>query len=97
MYQTTRCIINNIEGLTHLAIYHYERVLILPSTAKQAQGHVPCKTLDEVYDYNGESEEIDDDDDTDLRREAAYNLHLIYITSGAHNLAQILIAKYCCI
>ncbi|KAI8143750.1 hypothetical protein BJV82DRAFT_83730 [Fennellomyces sp. T-0311] len=81
-------------GLTHLAVSHYEKVLIMPSPAKQ--GKVPMKSLASIYEYD-EDEEIDEFDETDLKQEAAYNLHLIYVTSGSSHLAKLLIDKYCCI
>ena len=37
----------------------------------------------------------DDEDPTDLRREAAYNLAKIYMLSGAMGEAQLLMRKYC--
>ncbi|KAI7897057.1 uncharacterized protein EV154DRAFT_597887 [Mucor mucedo] len=79
-------------GLTHLAVPHYENVLCLPSAAKMGTGKT--KPIEDVYTWPTE-EEFDDEDDTDLSREAAYNLHLIYITSGSMNLAQIIMMKYC--
>ncbi|KAI8981952.1 hypothetical protein BDF20DRAFT_834618 [Mycotypha africana] len=90
-------------GLTHLAVPHYERVLCLPSKA-QTESAGPNKRkekpIDKVYDWPISKEEEaeleeDIDDETDLKSEAAYNLHLIYITSGSTSLAQILLMKYC--
>lgn len=81
-------------GLTHLAVPHYENVLCLPSAAKKDTAKT--KPIEDVYKWPVE-EEFDDDDDTDLSREAAFNLHLIYVTSGSMNLAQILLLKYCSI
>ena len=88
-------------GLTHLAVPHYERVLIMPSANKA--GKIPEKSVESIYEYDEdyednkmeEDEDYDDDDDTDFKREAAYNLHLIYVTSGAPHLAKLLLAKYC--
>lgn len=89
-------------GLTHLAIPHYEKALCLPSKAKA--GIEREKSVDEVYTWPVENEENgyyddeeEDEDDTDLKREAAYNLHLTYVTSGSMSLAQILLLKYCTI
>ncbi|CAO3619253.1 unnamed protein product [Cunninghamella blakesleeana] len=94
-------------GLTHLAVKHYEKALTLPSAAKE--GIESPTSIDDVYlwplsnDDEGEGEkekeEHDDEeyDDTDLKYEAAYNLHLIYMTSGATSLAQLLLLKYCTI
>ncbi|KAI9254630.1 hypothetical protein BDA99DRAFT_162343 [Phascolomyces articulosus] len=83
-------------GLTHLAVPHYERVLVMPSADKK--GKVPEKPIDSIYEYDEELEDRmmeEDEDDSDLTREAAYNLHLIYVTSGAPHLAKLLLAKYC--
>lgn len=84
-------------GLSHLAVPHYEKALCLPSKAKA--GILKEKPLDEVYTWPIDEEECDykEEDETDLSREAAYNLHLIYVTSGSMNLAQILLMKYCTI
>ncbi|GAA5795499.1 hypothetical protein HPULCUR_000857 [Helicostylum pulchrum] len=88
-------------GLTHLAVPHYERVLCLPSRKNMDIENE--KPISEVYTWSPEDDECydahDDDeeeqDETDLKREAAYNLHLIYVTTGSMNLAQILLLKYC--
>jgi hypothetical protein len=40
---------------------------------------------------------VDDEDPTDLKREAAFNLAKIYIQSGAMGEAQLLMRKYCTI
>lgn len=87
-------------GLTHLAVPHYEKVLCMPPKSKQAVKNE--RPVDSVYKWplsKEEEEELEEeaDDDSDLKREAAYNLHLIYITSGSMNLAQILLMKYCSI
>lgn len=80
-------------GLTHLAVPHYERVLVMPSKANE--GKIPEKSIESIYEYDEDEElEYDDDDDSNLKRDAAYNLHLIYSTSGAFNLAQIVLHKY---
>ncbi|KAF7728472.1 transcription factor TFIIIC subunit tfc4 [Apophysomyces ossiformis] len=80
-------------GLTHLAVRHYERVLLMSSSAKR--GTVPEGSVEDVYTWPDDDIDEEDDDETDLKREAAYNLHLIYMTSGSPNLAQILLRKYC--
>ncbi|ORX58729.1 TPR-like protein [Hesseltinella vesiculosa] len=84
-------------GLVHLAVHHYERALVLPSAKKQ--GLIEPKSIDDVYTWPSPDmdEGDDEEDDTDLKREAAYNLHLIYMTSGSPALAQILLMKYCTI
>ncbi|CAG8746202.1 17691_t:CDS:2, partial [Acaulospora morrowiae] len=65
-------------GLTHLAIPHYESALKLPS-------------LLQVLKQQTEEE---DDDQTDLKKETAYNLSLIYNESGSPGLAALLLKKY---
>ncbi|KAI9249560.1 hypothetical protein BY458DRAFT_525585 [Sporodiniella umbellata] len=93
----------HIIGLTHLAIPHYERALCMPSRAKI--GMEEMKPIEDVYKWSAYSvneDHYEDDDEieydsTDLKREAAYNLHLIYVTSGAMSLAEILFMKYCTI
>lgn len=90
-------------GLTHLAVPHYEKALCLPS--KQKVGIEAEKPLEDVYtwpveedeEYGYDDDEEEEEDFTDLKREAAYNLHLIYVTSGSMGLAQILLLKYCTI
>ncbi|KAI7906655.1 uncharacterized protein BX663DRAFT_497205 [Cokeromyces recurvatus] len=89
-------------GLTHLATKHYERVLCMPSIKKAPLVGSLMKPLDEVYKWPVSEEEQkeleqDMDDETDLKSEAAYNLHHIYITSGNMYLAQLLLSKYCTI
>ncbi|KAI9314188.1 hypothetical protein BX666DRAFT_1971268 [Dichotomocladium elegans] len=80
-------------GLTHLAIPHYERVLVMPSQANE--GKIPEKSLENIYEFDEDAEyDFGDVDDTSLVRDAAYNLHIIYLTSGAFNLAQIVLRKY---
>lgn len=85
-------------GLTHLAVPHYEKALCLPSRNKaNTQSEKP---ISEVYSWpvpEIEEDEEEEEDETDLSREAAYNLHMIYILSGSMSLAQILLMKYCSI
>ncbi|KAI9476084.1 MAG: hypothetical protein EXX96DRAFT_596334 [Benjaminiella poitrasii] len=87
-------------GLTHLAVKHYERVLCIPSLKKSASVGGLMKPLSEVYKWplsKDEQKELEEDmeDESDLKSEAAYNLHHIYVTSGNMNLAQLLLLKYC--
>ncbi|KAI9305669.1 hypothetical protein BJ944DRAFT_264854 [Cunninghamella echinulata] len=87
-------------GITHLAVRHYERALSLPSAAKE--GIKKPTPIEDIYVWPISEEEEDNGDDeeydpTDLKYEAAYNLHLIYMTSGATALAQIVLLKYCTI
>ncbi|KAI8066425.1 hypothetical protein BC940DRAFT_275295 [Gongronella butleri] len=86
-------------GLSHLAVRHYERALVLPSAANE--GKVAPKAMEHIYTYPSPDMDVDNDemdyDPTDLSREAAYNLHLIYMTSGAPAMAQLLLMKYCTI
>lgn len=87
-------------GLTHLAVPHYERVLCLPSKAK---AHIEKeKPIEDVYkwpvdDMDEDEDEDEEYDETDLKHEAAYNLHLIYVINGSPALAEILMMKYCTI
>lgn len=85
----------HLVGLTHLAVPHYEKALCLPSSAMK--GIVDEKPIEEVYTWPVEDDFDDDEeeDSTDLKREVAYNLYLIYVTSGSMSLAQILLMKYC--
>ncbi|CAG8571855.1 4215_t:CDS:10, partial [Scutellospora calospora] len=58
-------------GLTHLAVPHYKKALELPSLQE---------VLREQEKENNSMDEINDEDDqTDLKKEAAYNLSLICI------------------
>jgi hypothetical protein len=90
--------------LTHLAIPYYERALVLPSRKlvlevgeeEAMRGHKIENLLEAVYDWETPHPWHDIvDDETDLRSEAAYNLHLIYVTSGTPGLSQMLMMKYC--
>ncbi|CEG70320.1 hypothetical protein RMATCC62417_06239 [Rhizopus microsporus] len=83
-------------GLTHLAVPHYERVLCLPSKAK---AHIEKeKPIEDVYKWPVDDMDEDEEyDETDLKHEAAYNLHLIYVINGSPALAEILMMKYCTI
>ncbi|KAI8973026.1 hypothetical protein BDB01DRAFT_808440 [Pilobolus umbonatus] len=85
-------------GLTHLAVNHYEKVLCLPSKAKQ--GIEEPTSIDDIYvldDDMDDDMDVDDeeDDPTDLKKEAAFNLYQLYMTSGSPGIAQILLRKYC--
>ncbi|CAM0139620.1 unnamed protein product [Umbelopsis sp. WA50703] len=90
--------------LGHLAVPYYERALCLPSRMIVVQegdeasmrGHSVEQLLEDVYDWEVPHPwSGDEDDPTDLRQEAAYNLHMIYVTSGNPGLAQMLMIKYC--
>ncbi|CAG8500351.1 32048_t:CDS:10, partial [Racocetra persica] len=77
-------------GLTHLAVPHYKKALELPSLQKVL--------IEQEKGNNHISKIIDDEDDpTDLKKEAAYNLSLICIESGSVGLAANLLKKYCTI
>jgi general transcription factor 3C polypeptide 3 (transcription factor C subunit 4) len=93
-----------LSDLTHLAIPYYERALVLPSRKcvlnlgeeESMRGHTVEGLLETVYDWQTPHPWHDIvDDETDLRSEAAYNLHLIYVTSGSPGLSQMLMMKYC--
>lgn len=60
------------EGLTHLAIPYYERVLQISDAQAEASGPL----------------------EGDLKWEAAYNLQMIYVTSGNPGRAKIVTDKY---
>lgn len=97
-YNTGRAF--HLLGLTHLAVPHYEKVLCMPP--RSMQGIRQERHIETAYKWPLSEEEERElgeelDDESDLKREAAYNLHLIYITSGSMNLAQILLLKYCTI
>ncbi|CAG8517969.1 13782_t:CDS:10 [Funneliformis caledonium] len=82
-------------GLYHLAVPHYERCLELPSlqqvfSEQKGKGKSPEKTSKEYSIAN-------DNDSTCLRRDAAYNLSMIYVENGSPGLAAVLLKKYCTI
>ncbi|CEP19103.1 hypothetical protein [Parasitella parasitica] len=84
-------------GLTHLAVPHYEKVLLMK---KNEDSRTCTRPPENVYKWpltEEEEKELEQelDDEYDLKSEAAYNLHLIYITSGSMSLGQILMLKYC--
>ncbi|CAG8584919.1 15004_t:CDS:2 [Racocetra fulgida] len=72
-----------------LAVPHYKKALELPSLQKVLR--------EQEKGNNNISEIIDEDDPTDLKKEAAYNLSLICIESGSVGLAANLLKKYCTI
>ncbi|CAG8558299.1 11225_t:CDS:10 [Paraglomus occultum] len=75
-------------GLYHLAIIHYERALKLPSLREELiqKGQVTSAEIEE-----------DEDDPTDLKRDIAYNMAMIYMESGSPALAQQLLRQHCTI
>ncbi|CAH1768656.1 5990_t:CDS:2, partial [Entrophospora sp. SA101] len=83
-------------GLTHLAIPHYEKALKLPSVNQILKQKIDKKKQLET-DENEEVENFEENDPTDIRKEAAYNLYLIYMETGSPALAQMLLKKYCAI
>ncbi|CAJ0749398.1 2726_t:CDS:10, partial [Entrophospora sp. SA101] len=74
-------------GLTHLAIPHYEKALKLPSVNQILKQKIDKKKQLET-DENEEVENFEENDPTDIRKEAAYNLYLIYMETGSPALAQ---------
>jgi len=88
-------------GLLYLAVQYYEKVLEMPSRKeldvkrylkeKQKRLREGINEVDEEFELYMEQEE----DDTDLKSEAAYNLSLIYVASGSYGLSQQLLRKYC--
>ncbi|RIA81283.1 hypothetical protein C1645_790738 [Glomus cerebriforme] len=80
-------------GLYHLAVPHYERCLKLPSLQQVfREQHGKGKSSENIKEYVE-----DDDDPTSLRRDAAYNLSMIYVGNGSPGLAAVLLKKYCTI
>ncbi|KAJ4713911.1 General transcription factor 3C polypeptide 3 [Melia azedarach] len=73
-------------GLLSLAASYYEKVL----ATKEKDYPIPKQS-----DKNPERTESKEFGYCDLRREAAYNLHLIYKKSGAVDLARQLLRDYC--
>ncbi|KAG9289720.1 hypothetical protein G9A89_014455 [Geosiphon pyriformis] len=80
-------------GLYHMAVSYYKKVLELPSLKEQLRQQRDKESSEGI----DPSQETNKDDYTDLKREAAYNLSIIYIQSGSPGLAQILLKKYCTI
>ncbi|ORX45140.1 TPR-like protein [Piromyces finnis] len=88
-------------GLLYLAVQYYEKVLEMPSRKeldvkqylkeKERKLREGINEVDEEFELYMEQEE----DDTDLKSEAAYNLSLIYVASGSYGLSQQLLRKYC--
>lgn len=67
-------------GLVSLAVEYYEKVLAI---------HLDNYNIPELV------KETQSARDYDLRREAAYNLHLIYQKSGAFDLARQVLKDHC--
>nr|CAG8454115.1 7996_t:CDS:2 [Entrophospora candida] len=80
-------------GLTHLAIPHYEKALKLPSVNQILKQKIDKKKQLEI-DENDEVEHLEENDPTDIRKEAVYNLYLNYMETGSSALAQMLLKKY---
>ncbi|CAB4401438.1 unnamed protein product [Rhizophagus irregularis] len=82
-------------GLYHLAVPHYERCLKLPSLQQVfREQHEKGKSSENLSE---ECPVEDDDDPTSLRRDAAYNLSMIYVGNGSPGLAAVLLRQYCTI
>lgn len=75
-------------GLVSLAASYYEKVLTTP----EKDCPIPSFPYDEVQGAHGTQKWAGY---CNLRREAAYNLHLIYKASGAFDLARQLLQDYC--
>ncbi|KAK8509191.1 hypothetical protein V6N13_062246 [Hibiscus sabdariffa] len=75
-------------GLVTLAVSYYEKVL-----ATKEKDHPIPKLPNENWDHAAENHKKDGY--CDLRREAAFNLHLIYKRSGATDLARQVLKDYC--
>lgn len=78
-------------GLVHLAVIYYEKVLA------HCEGDHPIPRLpNEDATFVSEIQpKLVNCGHCDLRKEAAYNLHLIYKTSGAVDLARQILKDYC--
>ncbi|XP_057686682.1 general transcription factor 3C polypeptide 3 isoform X2 [Corythoichthys intestinalis] len=74
-------------GLTHLAIHYYQKCLLLPVEKLEVLFHFILGSI-----KNGIAVE-----QVDLRREAAFNLSLIYQASGNVEMARQLISTHCVI
>ncbi|CAJ0834911.1 5455_t:CDS:2 [Entrophospora sp. SA101] len=79
-------------GLAHLAIPHYEKALKLPSVNQILKQKIDKKKQLET-DEN-EVENFEENDPTDIRKEAVYDLYLNYMETGSSALAQMLLKKY---
>ncbi|XP_059299491.1 uncharacterized protein LOC132052132 isoform X1 [Lycium ferocissimum] len=73
-------------GLLSLAVIYYQRVL---------DTHEDDYPIPKLPNENPDPVENRKPGYCDLRREAAYNLHLIYKNSGAHDLARQTLKDYC--
>ncbi|KAJ8557801.1 hypothetical protein K7X08_004567 [Anisodus acutangulus] len=73
-------------GLVSLAVIYYQRVL---------DTHEDDYPIPKLPNENPDPVENRKPGYCDLRREAAYNLHLIYKNSGAHDLARQILRDYC--
>jgi len=88
-------------GLLYLAVQYYEKVLEMPSRkeldVKRYLREKQRKLKDGIQEVDEEFEAYmnQEEDDTDLKSEAAYNLSLIYVASGSYGLSQQLLRKYC--
>jgi len=88
-------------GLLYLAVQYYEKVLEMPSRkeedVKRYLREKQRKLKDGIQEVDEEFEAYmnEEEDDTDLKAEAAYNLSLIYVASGSYGLSQQLLRKYC--
>jgi len=87
-------------GLLYLAVQYYEKVLEMPSRkeleVKRYLREKQRKLKDGINEVDEEFElYMKQEDDTDLKSEAAYNLSLIYVASGSYGLSQQLLRKYC--
>lgn len=78
-------------GLVHLAVIYYEKVL-----AHCEEDHPIPRLPNEDATFVSEIQpKLVNCGHCDLRKEAAYNLHLIYKTSGAVDLARQILKDYC--
>nr|CAG8449664.1 14777_t:CDS:2 [Entrophospora candida] len=83
-------------GLTHLAILHYEKALKLPSVNQILKQKIDKGKKKQLETDENEVENFEENDPTDIRKEAVYNLYLNYMETGSSALAQMLLKKILC-
>ncbi|KAJ3039545.1 transcription factor TFIIIC subunit tfc4 [Rhizophlyctis rosea] len=79
-------------GLNHMAVNYYEKV-IAAHEKKGAASSLKKKKKKAGEGGNGGREF----DESNLVRETAYNLHLLYVANGSFGLAQVMLRDYCSI
>ncbi|CAI0627739.1 unnamed protein product [Linum tenue] len=82
-------------GMSTLAVAYYEKVLSMSEKDYPIPKHRNEENVEEGSSNNTTVEEAAAGGYRDLRREAAYNLHLIYMKSGAVDLARQVLKTHC--